>query len=748
MRKIALALALILGLANGAAAQAPPPVPALPDSARLTSYSISSSTCACSVGFAIYGSGTDVDEWIQVYINGVAYLSTDPVFGWSLSSVSPGGLTGPRPITNAVLTFNAAQTGTVIIVGAERPRRLSQFSENRGVPARDLNQAVTDLTAVQREAWDKLNRAIVGQPGEVLTPLPNAASRASKVLGFDPNGQPIATTGTFQFQQLPLPFFNVTSFGALGNGINDDGPAFRAAITACQSSGLGGFAQLFIPQPPVGYLINSLDASGLGALVFGSGANSCSLVGGAVNTTGGFNGGVNIKLGNGLNRPLVYVRSGAGSPVFSNIRLDGNGVGQTGFPGGPNNRLYTIQIADGVSSPEGAIQLINSYVTNGYNGNLYQGTGRGGVFCNNGWFQFGGQATSDVNVFLAAYDDEFKGCKFGPHAGINIYIAQGSQYFFSDSAVFCGFIGEQINNGTVGYVSHVNMNYQYNSTNGVKTGGGSQVAGASLVSAHSWVNATFDGNNTNQSNNNGACTASVAGGTASDVLVNNDPFAVFIAPQFVGNEVVATNPRGKYNIEINDTSTPVSSVTVIGAAYNAASSQTAFTNNYPLLVMPQLGQMNWGSNSSFLIGSAGNANLFRLFDGGAGSVYGLGISSGSLDIVSGGKVALYAGSALAMAIDANLHVQTISGTKPTVSSCGTGATAAGSTDVAGTVTATGAAACTVIFHAAYTAVPSCVVSDVTTAAGLKVVATASQFVVTGLTSGDAFTYICMVQSGG
>lgn len=190
MRKIALALALIVGPANGALAQAPPAVPALPDSQRIATYSISSSTCACSVGFALYGSGTDVDSWIQVYINGTAYLSTDPSHGWSLSSVTGSLGSIPRPITNAILTFAVAQTGTIQIVGTERPRRLTQFPENRGVAARDLNQAVTDQMSVSRELWDKLNRSIVGQPGEVLLPLPSAASRAGQTLVFDLNGNP------------------------------------------------------------------------------------------------------------------------------------------------------------------------------------------------------------------------------------------------------------------------------------------------------------------------------------------------------------------------------------------------------------------------------------------------------------------------------------------------------------------------------------------------------------------------------
>jgi hypothetical protein len=167
-----LALLLFLGLLTPAAAQAPPAVPALPDTQRLTQYSITSSLCTCAVNFAIYGDGTDVDNWLQVFINGVGYLSTDPQFGWSLSS--PTGPIGSiaRPITDAVLNFTFTQTGTVLIVGARRPRALSQFPENRGVAARDLNQRFTDMTAIDRELWDKFGRALLALPGNTVGNLP------------------------------------------------------------------------------------------------------------------------------------------------------------------------------------------------------------------------------------------------------------------------------------------------------------------------------------------------------------------------------------------------------------------------------------------------------------------------------------------------------------------------------------------------------------------------------------------------
>ena len=72
MQKLALALAFLLGLVTLVASQAPPPVPALPDAPRITSYSIAASTCACSVGFAIYGDGTAGARIVEILVNGPA----------------------------------------------------------------------------------------------------------------------------------------------------------------------------------------------------------------------------------------------------------------------------------------------------------------------------------------------------------------------------------------------------------------------------------------------------------------------------------------------------------------------------------------------------------------------------------------------------------------------------------------------------------------------------------------------------
>lgn len=192
LRRLILAAALFAGLVPAFGQSAPPPVPALPDTERRTSYTISGSTCACSVGFQLFGDSTDYQNWLEVFINGVPAAFNDGNVGWAITSPTGPLSSIPRPITDAVLTFTNAQTGTIQIVGARRPRRVSQFSENRGVAARDLNQALTDIIAQNRETWDKTNdltgRAVLARPGETLALLPVLASRKNLGACFDNSG--------------------------------------------------------------------------------------------------------------------------------------------------------------------------------------------------------------------------------------------------------------------------------------------------------------------------------------------------------------------------------------------------------------------------------------------------------------------------------------------------------------------------------------------------------------------------------
>lgn len=173
-------------------AQAPPPVPALPDTQRLTTYSINAATGPYSVGFALYGDSTDYGDWLEVRLCTSAVLNPcsalTAVTQWTLSSATGAIATIPRPITDATITLTSPMTGTLLINGARRPRRTAQFAENRGVAARDLNQAITDITAQNRETWDRVGRTIRGQPNEAISPLQPATTRAGGVLCWDGTG--------------------------------------------------------------------------------------------------------------------------------------------------------------------------------------------------------------------------------------------------------------------------------------------------------------------------------------------------------------------------------------------------------------------------------------------------------------------------------------------------------------------------------------------------------------------------------
>jgi hypothetical protein len=171
----------------------PPAVPALPDTQRITTYTLSSQTGPFAVNFAIYGDGNDYTNWIEVWLNDVLLNSGQ----YTLTSPSGSISTIARPITDAVITLTTSSSGPLVILGARRPRRLTQFAENRGVPARDLNQAITDIVAELREAWDFARTRQVYFPGgeNIATLLPNVAGRANKFFAFDGAGNPVMSAG-------------------------------------------------------------------------------------------------------------------------------------------------------------------------------------------------------------------------------------------------------------------------------------------------------------------------------------------------------------------------------------------------------------------------------------------------------------------------------------------------------------------------------------------------------------------------
>lgn len=433
-----------------AIAQAPPPVPALPDAERRTSLVIASSTCVCAVGFAIYGDGTDVDQWVQVYIGTTRYLSTDVTFGWSLSSATGPFATIPRPITNAVLTFNSAQSGTVQIVGARRPRRTAQFSENRGVAARDVNQVFTDETAMLREAWDKLQGALVGQPGESILRLPPAATRANQVLAFNAQGDPtvVSVPATIPSGQVTGPGSSTVGHPAtwnntLGTALVDT-PVLGVAVggTGQSTLTLGG---VLLGNGTSGVNVATIGTAGNVLIDQGAGVPPVfkPLSGGATVSASGV---VTLALAPTLTGTLTL----SGNPLLNlvgtgNVNVSNLAQNTIQFQGAGNSLTTSIHLNPGSGTlPTGTITEFVSERTNlqAFGGNYgrwsYSNLGSGQANISGIIGEFGGTtATGALGPYLLQIGIENPPATFTVFEGWRFYTAPG--------------ISEDDNQGSLGF---------------------------------------------------------------------------------------------------------------------------------------------------------------------------------------------------------------------------------------------------------------------------------------------------------
>jgi hypothetical protein len=168
---------------------------------------------------------------------------------------------------------------------------LTDYQGNGDLLARTLNLDLDRVWLVLQEIFNGGKgppNSLRVPNGETVSALPAAASRASQLLGFDGNGQPIlvspangssadlalrladgslvvngdamigvkrTATGAVATTQHAVNEARVLNamldFGAVGNGIVDDSLALNIATAAAIASGL----ELYIPQPPVAYLL-------------------------------------------------------------------------------------------------------------------------------------------------------------------------------------------------------------------------------------------------------------------------------------------------------------------------------------------------------------------------------------------------------------------------------------------------------------------------------------------------------------
>ncbi|WP_276200310.1 glycosyl hydrolase family 28-related protein [Chelatococcus sp. XZ-Ab1] len=263
---------------------------------RIVQYAPNNTTGPFPVPFPVFDpTGAD----LEVTLNGGV------VAGWTfVGTLDPGFYGAPNTWVNGSLSFDEPISGTLFIEGNRAPRRESQYAEGRGIPARDHNTEYNTLTAICREVWQRLKRAVRVPVGEAGLTLPPIADRAGKYLGFDGAGNPVplqpnqintpdlsdgvvtdpkvfdppspshpdavrasklsflqaGTDAVYRTVQDKLrERFSVKDFGAVGDGATDDTAALHAAITA---AGVG--AEIYFP--PGVYRLSDHDADGIGLM--------------------------------------------------------------------------------------------------------------------------------------------------------------------------------------------------------------------------------------------------------------------------------------------------------------------------------------------------------------------------------------------------------------------------------------------------------------------------------------------------
>lgn len=501
------------------------------------------------------------------------FSATGAVTGAGVTGLfaSPPAIGGTAPSSGAFTTLSAtgALSGNVTANGTTQT--LAQWIAG-ALPSVTTTAALVALPAGQFPIVYRQGYAAAGDGGDAIYTWSSSACALAAGAG-DGGSQIKPTVGTGCWIASLPGSADAALWGALPTGGADSGPALRAA---CAWSGaIGGTVRTRQGT----YALNSLDSSGLGAIVIGTGsagaAGAPCHISGVASTDYPDTSNANsptLKLGNALNRPLIYIHKNTASSRLTDLTLEGNFPQQTGWAGGPGGLLYTIQIEDDATPPiDSSIRLDRVVVRGGYNGNLYVGSGRGATWIRDSWFQYSGTNTTDSAVYLNGYDGTFDNIQVGSNVGNGVTIAEGSQYQFTNGAIFLnGADALFINGGTVSYLVASGLNLQSNGCRGIVVSGTAPPAGH-VAGIHAFTNITFDGNSHTNT------------GTCSDVLIASASTSTidrFVNPAFLGNSST-TGTLPKYNIEVGTGALPI----VLGPSFGTGTPNTlGFTNSFSSLV--------------------------------------------------------------------------------------------------------------------------------------------------------------------
>jgi hypothetical protein len=184
--------------------------------------------------------------------------------------------------------------------------RTSDFQENGILRSRTLNDELDYQVAALQEVKEELTTAIRLDPAEVgsLATLPMRSVRANRLLAFDSVGDVTVFDRGEGTVTLPYPggiprsvedkfaeFLSARDFGAVGDGVTDDGPALQAALSAAAATGrhLEINEGTFRTTMPLRLLSASAGLTMRGTILYAGPAGQAALTigdGGAVNTQG------------------------------------------------------------------------------------------------------------------------------------------------------------------------------------------------------------------------------------------------------------------------------------------------------------------------------------------------------------------------------------------------------------------------------------------------------------------------------
>ncbi len=206
----------------------------------------------------------DVAPRVQYVADGAqsAFTYPFPIFApadiavWidAVRQVAGFAVAGAGASEGGVVTFEAPpRAGSRITLRrALVVARTSDFQENGVLRARTLNDELDYQVAALQEVKEDLAGTLRLDPsdGGTLRPLPQREGRANRILGFDPVGDVAVfdrdeATMTLDFPgAIPRTVedklaerLSARDFGAVGDGVVDDGPALQAAMNAATATG-------------------------------------------------------------------------------------------------------------------------------------------------------------------------------------------------------------------------------------------------------------------------------------------------------------------------------------------------------------------------------------------------------------------------------------------------------------------------------------------------------------------------------